>query len=252
LPDPISIARSIGHAFAANLGAPRHYLGRSVETQDEFAQTGETVLLIHGFWQTHGVMHNLAVRLRADGYRVLNFDLGGFAWRFNTRGIPHIAKRIGSRLERMLERGDFGQLHVIGHSKGGLVGRYLVSRLGWHRSVSTLITLGTPHHGTPTAALGLVTGVVSRSVWQMLPHSSLLQEIHDHPLPEKTRLVSIYSRSDVVCPFRYSELSSSDGADVHNVVINGLGHMELVDDPWVYGLILRQLRPEEGGEGAGE
>jgi len=252
LADPLTIARSIGHAVAANLGAPRHYLGRSAETQDEFQPTGETVLLVHGFWQTHGVMHNLAVRLRADGFRVLNFDLGGFAWRFNTRGIPHISRRIAMRLERMLERGDFGRLHVIGHSKGGLVGRYLVARLGWHRRVSTLLTLGTPHHGTPTAVVGLFTGVVSRSVWQMLPHSSLLEDLHEHPLPDTTRLVSVYSRSDVVCPYRYSELSSADGADVHNVVVNGLGHMELVDDPWVYGLILRQLRPEEEGRAAEE
>jgi len=227
---------------AANLGAPRHYIGRYIEQHEDLQSSGDTVLLIHGFWQTRGVMKNLEVRLRADGYRVLTFDLGGFLGNFNSRGIPYLARQIGDRLERMLERGDFGDLHVIGHSKGGLVGRYLVARLGWHRLVRTLITLGTPHQGTPTAMLGLFTGVVSRSVWQMLPHSGLLAELHEHPVPAGTWLVSVYSRTDLICPARYSELSSSDGADVHNVVVNDLGHMELVDDPYVYGLLLRHLQ----------
>ena len=242
---PATILRSLRHVIGANLGSPRHYLGQRVDRQDDFHLSGDTVLLIHGFWQTRGVMRNLEVRLRADGYRVLSFDLGGFLGNFNSRSIPLLARQIGQKLERLLERGEFGQLHVIGHSKGGLVGRYLVARLGWHRRVSTLITLGTPHHGTPTALVGIFTGLVSRSVWQMLPHSSLIEELHEHPIPATTRFVSVFSRADPVCPSVYSRLDSSDGADTHNLVVAGLGHMELVDDPWVYGLILRHLRAGE-------
>jgi len=246
LPDPLAIARSVRHVIGANFGAPRHYLGKQIERVEELHLSGDTVVLIHGFWQTRAVMRNLEVRLRADGYRAISFELGGFLGNFNSRGIPYLARQIADRLERLAERGDLGTVHVIGHSKGGLVGRYLISRLGWHRRVRSLVTLGTPHHGTPTALIGLVgfTGLVSRSVWQMLPQSSLLDDLHEHPVPESTRFVSIYSRSDIICPGAYSRLTDADGADVHNLVVNGLGHMELVDDPWVYGLILRQLEKE--------
>lgn len=240
---PIRIARSLGHLFSANLGAPRHYFGHGVERHDDFPEAGDTVLLIHGFWQTRNTMADMEERFRADGFHVLSFHLGGFLGNFNSRGIPLLASRIEAKLERLLERGDFGNLHVVGHSKGGLVGRYLVGCLGWHERVRSLVTLGSPHHGTPTAWIGLVgfTGLVSRSVWQMLPHSGLVAELRDHPIPAHTRVVSVYSKADLVCPWRYSVLAPSDGENVHNRVIAGLGHMELVDDPWVYGLVAREI-----------
>jgi len=249
---PLDIARILGHTVAANLGAPHHYYRKRVERLDDFAMVGDTVLLIHGFWQTRGVMQGLEERLRADGYQVLSFNLGGFLGNFNSRGIPTLARRIAGKLERLEERGDFGRLHVIGHSKGGLVGRYLVACLEWHRRVETLVTLGSPHHGTPTALIGLVgfTGLVSHSVWQMLPNSSFMRLLQAHPIPDSTRVVSVYSKGDLVCPWRYSELTSSDGDDIHNIVVSGLGHMELVVDPWVYGLVLRQLQRDGVGERA--
>lgn len=243
MPGPLRIARSLGHVISANLGAPRHYFGGHLDRQEDFHETGDTVLLIHGFWQTRNTMEAMEERLRADGFRVLSFHLGGFLGNFNSRGIPYLASRIEAKLERLLERGDFSGLHVVGHSKGGLVGRYLVACLGWHERVRTLVTLGSPHHGTPTAWIGLVgfTGLVSRSVWQMLPQSSLIGELREHPIPDHTRVVSIYSKADLVCPWKYSVIGPSDGVDVHNRVIAGLGHMELVDDPWVYGLVSREL-----------
>ncbi len=248
-----SLVRGVHRVVAANLGGPRHYIGRHIPRRDDFTDGGETVLLIHGFWQTRRTMSVLESRLRADGFHVLSFHLGGFLGNFNSRSIPALAQQIASKLERLSERGDFGTLHIVGHSKGGLVGRYLVARLGWHTRVRTLITLGSPHHGTPTAVLGMAvfTGLVSRSVWQMLPHSRFMRDLHDHPIPATTRLVSIYSRADLVCPHVYSEVTTADAADAHNLVVQGLGHMELVDDPWIYGLIVRQLRRSEvdGGEG---
>ena len=245
---PIRLARSAGHLVSANLGVPRHYLGQGVERRDDHTESGDTVLLIHGFWQTRATMEVMEARLRADGYQVLSFHLGGFLGNFNSRGIPYLARRIEAKLERLDERGDFGALHIVGHSKGGLVGRYLVARGGWHERVRTLLTLGSPHHGTPTALIGLVgfTGLVSRSVWQMLPHSSLVADLREHRIPAHTRVTSIYSKADLVCPWRYSVLTPSDAEDAHNVVVAGLGHMELVDDPWIYGLVLRQLRAGEG------
>jgi triacylglycerol lipase len=40
---------------------------------------------------------------------------------------------------------------VIGHSMGGLDARYMISRLGMDRHVAALLTIATPHRGSPQA-----------------------------------------------------------------------------------------------------
>ncbi len=239
--NPAKGLKSLKGVLTSNLGVPGYYFGHKVDRKDDFHAEGETVLLIHGFWQTRQTMNTLERRLRGDGFRVLSFNLGGVLWNFNARGIPYLAAKIHAKLQRLRDRGDFGRLHIIGHSKGGLIGKYLVARSGGDAYTRTLITLGTPHLGTPTALLGTVlTGVMSRSVWQMLPRSSLVTDLQS-AFPPQVRLVSVYSRQDLVCPWSYSVVPTMAGVDVHNVPVKDLGHMDLVEDPWVYGLIVRQV-----------
>ena len=96
---------------------------------------------------------------------------------FQRRKIPvelhevpsHPTASIRVRARDLLEtidqtaRGDDGPLHLIGHSTGGLDARLLLTpevALGdgldptpYARRVRTLVTLSTPHHGTPLASL---------------------------------------------------------------------------------------------------
>ncbi|MCK6527808.1 alpha/beta fold hydrolase [Myxococcota bacterium] len=240
--NPYRRVKELAGIVPANLGSPGYYLNRRVERKDDFHAEGETVLLIHGFWQARVVMNTLERRLRADGFRVISFDLGGVLWNFNARGIPYLAQKIHKKLERLRDRGDFGRLHVVGHSKGGLIGKHLVARAGGDQYVRSLITLGTPHYGTPLAYVGtLLTGVLATSVWQMWPNSSFIQDLNATPFPSRVRLVSIYSTQDLLCPPSSAIVRPRPGEDVRNVLVKGLGHMDLVEDPWVYGLVLRQL-----------
>ena len=54
-------------------------------------------------------------------------------------------------VERIVEETGFERIHIIGHSLGGLIARYYVTRLGGDARVHTLITLGTPHEGSYAA-----------------------------------------------------------------------------------------------------
>jgi triacylglycerol esterase/lipase EstA (alpha/beta hydrolase family) len=198
-------------------------------------------------------MQTLERRLRADGFRVISFRLGGLLWNFNTRGVPTLARQIDRKIRRLRERYGIERIHIVGHSMGGLVGRYLVQESGGDDYTATVITLGSPHHGTPTAFFGAGLGLllVSRAMWQLFPMSPLVKRLNEKPFPAGCRLVSVYSKNDLVCPWRSSVLSSQDGGDVRNVLVKGLGHMQLVEDPWVYGLILRELvvRPVDPASG---
>ena len=226
------------------MGGLRYYMGDMQRRRDDFAQPGDTVLLIQGFFQTRRVMATLEHRLRADGFRVISFHLGGLLNNFNTRGVPTLARMIDGKIRRLLERESFGPIHIIGHSKGGVVARYLVQQAGGAEYTKTVITLGSPHKGTPVAAIGAGLGLlmVSRSLWQMFPRSAFVKTMNSTPFPGHVRLASVYSSGDAVCPYTYSILTVGDGEDVRNILVRGLGHMALVEDPFVYGLILRELK----------
>jgi triacylglycerol lipase len=253
LPRPDRLARAAWYTFTTNVGAPRYYVGDAQARHDDAGLPGETVLLIQGFFQTRRVMETLESRLRADGYRVISFHLGGLLGNFNTRSIPRLADMIHSKVERLQERYGIESLHVIGHSMGGLIARSLVQHAGGADYVRTVITLGSPHHGTPVAAVGAGLGLllISRGLWQMFPMSPFVRQLRDVPFPDAVRLVSVYSKGDLICPWWYSVLTPRDGNDVRNVMVKGMGHMGLVEDPHVYGLILRELagRPDDSASG---
>ncbi|MEK7704940.1 MAG: alpha/beta fold hydrolase [Myxococcota bacterium] len=56
-------------------------------------------------------------------------------------------------LRRYLDGLDDRRVHLIAHSMGGLDARYGIAHLGLHARVASLVTIGTPHHGTPLAEL---------------------------------------------------------------------------------------------------
>lgn len=251
---PLAAMARARRLLRGNIGGLRYYVGNTPSRRrDDWSHEGETVLLIQGFLQTRQVLETLEARLRADGYRVLSFHLGGLMNNFNTRGVPTLARMIDGKIRRLREREEMGPIHIIGHSKGGVVARWLVQKEEGWKYTKTVITLGSPHHGTPTAAIGGALGLifVSRSLWQMFPWSPMVRALNEAAFPPGVRLVSVYSGSDFVCPWRYSVLTARDGADVRNVMVRGLGHMDLVEDPYVYGLLLREIqgRPSDSASG---
>ena len=184
-------------------------------------------------------------RLRFDGFGVFSFDLGGLFYRFNSKPVTAQAEIIAEKIERIAERYDLDKLHIIGHSKGGLLARHYIQHYGGDRRVKSLITLGTPHHGTPTAAIGLwVTGLglLTRSPFEMLPKSSLVKRLGRDTFPAHIPLTSIYSKSDLISPFWTSVLFPKLGeTSMQNMLVKGVGHTALCHDPAVYLMIKRQL-----------
>lgn len=219
--------------------------GNRVVRHDDFTQHPETVLLLHGFFQTRNVWEVMEDRLRYDGFGVFSFDLGGLLSRFNTERPADLAQRIAEKLERICDRTGLQRFHIVGHSKGGLIAREYVQRHGGDRRVKSVITLGTPHHGTPTAAIGvwlMGAGLLSRSPYDLLPDSPFVRRVREDTFPAHIPLVSVYSRHDLVCPWWASVLVPRKGeSSMANVPVEGVGHTALTWDPGVYLVIRRYL-----------
>ena len=90
-----------------------------------------------------------------------------------TLDVRRTAERMGREIEQICEASGSDQIHVIGHSLGGLIARYYVQRLGGDIRVRTLVTLGTPHSGTRVVPLANAHPIVR----QMRPGSALLEEL---------------------------------------------------------------------------
>jgi len=230
-----------------NLGSIRKvYLrGNRIVRRGDFALYPETVLLLHGFFQTRNVWEVMEDRLRHDGYGVFSFDLGGLFWHLNTRSIPSLAQHIADKLEGVCARYGLERFHVIGHSKGGLIARTYIQRHGGDRRVKSLITLGTPHHGTPLAAVGvgLMGGrLLSRSPLDMIPGSAFLRGLGADTFPADIPLVSVYSKDDLICPPRGATLRPRDHEmNMKNHCVSGVGHTALTTDAGVYHIVRTEL-----------
>lgn len=98
---------------------------------------------------------------------------------FHVHTLPTASLR--QRAARLLDRiaataEEKGPIHVIGHSSGGLDARLLLTPgvalpsdrevEQWAARVRTLVTVGTPHHGTPVASF--FTGLLGQRLLQIL------------------------------------------------------------------------------------
>lgn len=214
--------------------------GDHIGQRDALDPARPHVVLLHGFFQTRNVWRAMERRLRADGFEVTSFALRGLG-PFNTHPIEAVAARVHDKIERLTRQG-VEAVHLVGHSKGGLVARACVQLYGGAR-IRSVTTLGTPHHGTPTAAVAVALtgfGLLRSSAFDLLPGSRLVRALTDHPFPADVPLTSIYSTGDLVCPWWCSRID--DGA---NVRFRRLGHVELTYDATVYAEVRRRLYAAE-------
>ena len=151
-----------------------------------------------------------------------------------------------AKVERIYARyPGLGPLTIIGHSKGGLIGAYYVKKLGGWRRTRAVVTLGTPHRGTPRAWLGLPVAPVARSLVQMIPGSPFLARLQDGPWPGQVRLVSIWSRGDGASPYPSCLLDTHGLPHLANVEVPACDHRAFLVRKRTYEVILRELRVAE-------
>ena len=110
---------------------------------------GTPILLAHGIIDNHTVFALMRRQLVRRGFSSIHT----FSYSPLTLDVRRTAERMGDEIERICEESGSDQIHVVGHSLGGLIARYYIQRLGGHERVHTCVTLGTPHQGTVAARL---------------------------------------------------------------------------------------------------
>lgn len=154
-----------------------------------------------------------------------------------TRDLRVTARHLARRVEELCERTGQDRVDLVGHSLGGLVGRYYVQRLGGDARVRTLVTLGTPHSGTRVAPFMDAHPLVR----QVRPDSEVLTELRAPAPGCRTRFVAFWSEFDELMD--PTETARIDHPDLlaENVQVTGIGHLALAAHPTVIAAVRRAL-----------
>ena len=179
---------------------------------------GTPILLVHGIVSNRSIFTLLRRGLTRRGFSKV------FAMNYLTLAtdVRTAAARLSVEVEQVVEETGFERIHIIGHSLGGLIARYYVTRLGGDVRVHTLVTLGTPHDGTYAAY-----AVPTRLMRQMQPGSGLMRELARPVRGCRTRFISYWSDSDAAILPQGSAALRHPDLRATNVRLHGAGHLTL-------------------------
>lgn len=189
------------------------------------------VLLLYGFFSSRRSVTVLERMLTARGHQVLSFNLGGLLGTFFTRDILETATFIDYKLKRQFDRHGFRKIHIVAHSKGGMVALWWALKLGGHKYCDTIITMGTPYKGTRLTYLALVTplGFIWRDMGQMRPGSKFLKSLKDLVIPDNVTIHCLHSNKDKIARGQGGVFTSNKHSDrIKPVPMNHIGHFEFL------------------------
>src|SRR5690606_31629256 len=197
----------------------------------QFDKDKTPVLLLYGFFSSRRTVTVLERMLTARGFQVMSFNLGGLLGTFFTRGILETASFIDYKIKRQFERHGFKKIHIVAHSKGGLVALWWVLKLGGSQYCDRIVTIGTPFRGSSLVYLALITplGFFWRDVWQMRPRSMFLKSLHDVTIPEDVHIYCLHSERDKVASGKQGVFQPRiPSANIHPVPMHHLSHFEFL------------------------
>jgi pimeloyl-ACP methyl ester carboxylesterase len=220
LPDPLALRE-----LAALLRDPV-FRGRGVRHGD-----GRSVLLVPGFLSGDWSLTVMQGWLERIGYKPYMSGIN-----LNVRASEHVLAGLRRRLAEV-QATDPSRVTIIGHSRGGLLGKVLAQRRP--DAVEQVITLGSPlaDQSDITRLTQAAVGVVraANEIGFGLRLRSEGRFAYDLRQPPVVPTTSIYTRSDDVVNFR-----SCIRPDIPSIAVWG-SHNGLVINPEVYRLLGRLL-----------
>jgi len=186
------------------------------------------VIVLHGYAMNRANFVMLASRLAAAG---LGPIYGFEYWTLGRTAAG--ARQLGWFVDEVRAATGADEVDLVGHSMGGVVGRYYVTLAGGDRVVNRLVTLGSPHWGTDVSAIG-----VGHPTRELLFGSKLVARLTAAPPPVHARLTTILSSADALVP----ATTQPEIPGAERIVFDDLGHVAMLGSRRVAQAIVERLR----------
>lgn len=185
---------------------PKHYLG--------FIKDGKyPIIIIPGYLLRWGFMKSIADKISRLGHPVYVLPhLGN-----NLKDISSSAKIV----KELIEENNLKNIIIVAHSKGGLIGKYLMIHFDGNNRIAGLITIGTPHMGSNLA--NYFKFVKSN---EFHPEHELIQELSKYSEVNKKIITISPSFDNIVL---HEKKGTLDGA-LENIHVAVSGHHRAVFD----------------------
>jgi triacylglycerol lipase len=179
------------------------------------------IVLIPGIYEPWYIMKPIADALVAEGYPVHIIEGLGY----NTGKVPAMALLV----RHYVDSQGLKDAIIVAHSKGGLIGKYVLANHNSDGVFRHMIAVATPFSGSMYAYFAPIRGIRI-----FTPKGDLITQLSANA-QLNTRVTSIYSAFDPNIP------STSHLEGAANVVVAAIGHFRILEDAEVRAAMLEAL-----------
>lgn len=209
-----------------------------------FAENSLPILLVHGIVHNHSAFR----RLQKKFYQLGWHNIFTMNYRTATGSIHRMAGDLALRVDHILQTTGAPQIDIVAHSLGGLVSREFLSTGTGRGKIRRLVTLGTPHQGTPLSKF--LRWFPGSSLGEDLqPGSYFLKNLIQTPLPKNAEIISLASHFDWTSDDAERFVAIGTPAQAfRNIFYDDLGHTGLLFSEAVFRDIAKVLTRGKDGE----
>jgi hypothetical protein len=233
---PLARLRLFSEEFMATLLQSSWFMARGCAHESIYDDAPmPPILLIHGYGCNSGYWSQLRPLLDAAHISHAALDLEPMLGAIDDF-VPLVADAVAA----LCSKSNAPKVVIVAHSMGGLVARAYLREHG-ASCIAHIFTLGTPHHGTSLASLG-----IGRNAVQMrrgpdgadAPESAWLRALGAAESGATRALItSFYTHHDnIVAPQTSSLLPGA-----RNIEFGGVGHVAMGRNPRVLARLMQEL-----------
>lgn len=183
---------------------PKHYLGHVVKGKCP-------IIVLPGILGKWAFLKPLIEELSTDGHPVYIVP----KLKSNLLNVPLSAKIV----HELICDENIKDAVIVAHSKGGLVGKYLLANYGKECKILGMVSIATPYSGSSMAKL-----IPHNAFLELLPDSQIIKKLKNEKTVNK-KIISIMPAYD---NHVWSESGSYLEGACQNIVVNSKGHHAII------------------------